>query len=233
MKKSIIVLLISLLFITNLESAIPYGHMVKDSHCIGLSHNNEIELVDRYDVFYRINIKSSTNFKETLKLLQNELLKNELSYEIIDDNSIKDIKKNDFCNIYVTNINGYNNVILDMKFKIEDNIETINNKEGELKINKLSSDIKDTLKDNIIKLDINRNLKLKLNNKFSIKESKAIVEKYLEKNDYKSTSVDIYNGYSIKVQKNKHHDLGFQLSIIEYCDDNYILVGEPYIYISY
>lgn len=223
MKRAIIVLLISLLVINNLGTVVPYGYNLKDSNLIEFKDDFNREFIDIYDTFYRITFKidKSTDLNHTLKLLQGVITENKLSYEVIKEDNLRDIKKNNFCNIYTSDTNGYNNVIIDMKLLVEDNID------------KLSCDIKIALKDEIIKLDTKKNFRLKVNDKYTMLEIKGIVEDYLKKNRYKVNLVDIYNGYSMSIKKNRDHDLGFKLSIIEYDKENYILFGEPDIYISY
>lgn len=222
MKRAIIVLLISLLVINNLGTIVPYGCNLNDSNHMEFIDDINREFIDIYDTFYRMTFKidKSTDLNHTLKLLQSVITKNKLSFEVIKEDNFRDIKKNSFCNIYTSDTNGYNNVIIDMKLLVEDDID------------KLSCDIKFAFKDKIIKLDTKKNLRLKVNNKFSILEVKGIVEDYLKKNRYKVNLVDIYNGYSMSIKRNRDH-LGFKLSIIEYDKDNYILFGEPDIYISY
>ncbi|CAM3723219.1 hypothetical protein HAHI6034_04385 [Hathewaya histolytica] len=214
--KKLSLLIKTLLIIINYKSLICYSTNVN-------SFNNEIlSSITSEDITTYVSIKGTFGNKDKIKKYKNEI-KDILSQEDIylKESRFNDLYENlEAANLYINYDSKYSfNLFISMKGYNEE------------KINKLVQKIEKSLSSIKSNIKINFNIKAKLKNNIEIETEKNKVEDNLNNKGYILETIKLSNAYSTKVSNKVEEEYYYVFS--SYDTANYLVIGDPEIFISY
>lgn len=220
--KKIFVIILALMFILRLDTAFPY------ENSLDTQINNMISKVDCLNCGYYTRMKFDLNQKydqkKYLYSLEQILLKAGIKISYVKEDMIKDNYEINSCNLYIKDKNGKCFIVLDLYLDKDNDINFSS---------KVIKQINRLFQGRIDNYALYKNLKYKLKDDINIDTVEHKFENYLEDMGYEFNSIKLRNGYSIEILLRGRNDKKIYLNLNKYSSGNYIIVGNPEIFISY
>lgn len=219
--KKIFIISIVLIYILN-YTMVFYYKIQKNTDIRNLINSEYINNIKEYKRI-TFNTSNTNNLKKDIIKLQNIFLRERVKLNYCSNKNIIDNKKINTANLYINKKRESCFFIINLCIK-QDSEEMS------------KSIIKQILKYfnlNMTDIKVSKNIKAKLNNKVNIEVLKNESEKHLKNNGYNINSIRLNNGFSTKVSRGGNTEPDFYYSLCKYNSGNYIVIGDPEIFISY
>ncbi|GAA0785062.1 hypothetical protein [Hathewaya limosa] len=220
-RKKLFIISLVLIFILQCNIVFCYSTQ-KNTDIKNLINSGYMNNVKEYERI-RFHISNTNNLNKNIIELQNIFLKERVKLNYCSNENIIDNDKINTANLYIKKKGESFAFVINLCIK-QDNE----------KISK--SILRQILKSfnlNMADIKVCRNIKAKLNNEVNIEVLKNKSEKYLKNNGYNINSIKLNNGFSTKVSQGGNREQGFYYSLCKYSSGNYIVIGDPEIFISY